>query len=285
MEENIGGLPVETRHLKPVDLDRAISMSIRAAWVAVGLPLLVGCGGFGPLEIEVEPYDFASTLPLANIGTHKVHISNYRKLLDECGPGNENVVKMYERRVADVSDQVRRSGVIWRDFISSVLAEALLRCLEKQPALIPKECRHRMVEMGGSVSRGGRGVVSLQCGESDILPLEVTFRPLDPTERPQSAPVWGTHLATYSNLDKMLDECGPGVQKAQDLAFSKSSDHVWHAFSRIVDDALIRCLKKRNLIPEACRYGMVPVHNEPVRSFEPKVHFRCEEAATDALSH
>ena len=76
----------------------------------------------------------------------------------------------------------------------------------------------------------------------------------------------------------------PGAKRAWRLAV-QSDDDYRDALGRIVDNALVKCLEKRNLIPEACRNRMTPLHNSPVRSFEPKVYFRCGAAATDALPH
>ena len=257
----------------------------RPTLIVLGLLSFAGCGSYrllGPLEIDVRPLDLTRTLPIGGSDTHVAYFSDYRKLIDECGLGIENARKMYKRRVAGVIDRDQR-GEIWRNTISSLLNEAMVECLERQPNLVPKECKHRMVATGGQVSRGSGGV-GLQCGESAILPLEITIKPLDLTNKGMSSKEKGTHMATYSNLDKLLDECGPGVKKARDLAL-QSDDRLWDAFGRIVDNALVKCLEERNLIPAECRYEMVPVHNVPVRSFEPKIRFRCKGAATDALLH
>ncbi len=257
----------------------------RPALVVLGLFSLAGCVGFGPLEIDVTPLDLTLTLPTGS-ATHVAYFSNVDKLIDECGPGMESVEEAYERRLADMVDPDR---IMWayNETIDPVIQDAMMRCLEEQPNLVPKECKHRMVLVRGKNlrSRGGDGVVALQCGESAILPLEVTIKPLDVAHETTSSPIRGTHMATYSNLDKLLDECGPGAKKARDIAFQSKPDDVWDAFGHMVDSALVKCLEKLNLLPEACRHRMIPLHNSPVRSFEPKVHFRCGKAATDALLH
>lgn len=116
---------------------------------------------------------------------------------------------------------------------------------------------------------------NLQCGYSGILPLEIAIKPLHLADEatPQGKP---THMVTYSNLDKLLDECGPGAEKAQTIAWKAGKlDNAWDTLGQIVDDAVAQCLEKRGLMPEACRHGMIPLHNEPVRSFEPEIYFRC----------
>ena len=254
----------------------------RPALIVLGLLSFAGCTGFGPLVIKVKPYNLALTIPPAGSVTHVASFSSYGKLVEECGMGRENARKMYERSVAGITDRDRK-GEVYREMISSVLEEAMAECLERQPNLVPRECKRRMVARGGFTGRGG-GAVAFQCGYSATLPLEVVIRPLDPTGKTKRSPAWGTHLATYSDLDKLLDECGPGAEKARDIAV-QSDDDLWDAFGRIVDNALVKCLEERNLIPAECRYEMVPVHNVPVRSFEPKIRFRCKGAATDALLH
>lgn len=254
----------------------------------LGLFSLAGCGldrMLGPLEIDVTPLDLARVLP-TGVHTHVAYFSNVRKLINECGPGMESVEEAYERRIAGMvdSDKIRQA---YNETIDPMIEDAMIRCLEEQPNLVPKECKHRMVLVRGKNlrARGGDGGVGLQCGESAILPLEVTIKPLDIAHETTSSQGRGTHVAAYSNLDKLLDECGPGAQKAQDVAFQSGLYKVRDTFGRIVDNALVKCLEKRDLIPEACRHRMIPLHNEPVRSFEPKVHFRCEGATTDALLH
>lgn len=259
----------------------------RPTLIVLGLLSFAGCGSYrllGPLEIDVRPLDLTRTLPPIE-HNYVAYFSDYRKLIDECGSGIENARKMYKRRVAGVIDRDQR-GEIWRNTISSLLNEAMVECLERQPNLVPKECKHRMVATGGQVSRGSGGV-GLQCGDSAILPLEVTIKPLDLINKTMSSKEEGTHVATYSNLGKLLDECGPGAKKARDITFQSdiAPDDIWDTFGRIVDNALVKCLEERNLIPEACRHQMITLHDSPVRSFEPKVHFRCGETTTDTRLH
>lgn len=252
----------------------------RPALIVLGLFSLAGCVGFGPLEINVKPLDLTRTLP--PIGNNYVaYFSNVDKLIDECGPGMKSVEEAYERRIADMVDPDKIRWA-YNETIDPVIEDAMMRCLEERPNLVPKECKHRMVLVRGKNlrARGGDGGVGLQCGESAILPLEITIKPLDLAHEITSSQGKGTHLATYSNLGKLLDECGPGAKKARDIAVQSDED-LWDAFGRIVDNALVKCLEKRDLIPEACRHRMISLHDSPVRSFEPKVHFRCEGTTTD----
>ena len=254
----------------------------RPALLALGLFSLVGCVGFGPLEIKVKPRDLTRSLPSIGTVTHTAYFSSFRKLIDECGPGMESVEEAYERRIADMVDPDK---IMWayNETIEPVIEEAMVRCLEQRRHLVPEECRHRMITVGSSYTRGHDGAVALQCGESAILPLELGIEEFAAVGAIKSFQEKATHIAYYSNLDKLLDECGPGAKKARDIAF-QSDDHLWDAFGRIVDHALVECLKKRNLIPEACRHIMTPLHDAPVRSFEPKVHFRCGGSAKGASS-
>jgi len=257
----------------------------RPALVVLGMFSLAGCVGFGPLEIKVKPLDLTRTTPAEGSVTHVAYFSNVDKLIDECGPGMKSVEEAYERRIADMVDPDKIRWA-YNETIDPVIQEAMIKCLEEQPNLVPKECKHRMVLVRGKNlrARGGDGVVALQCGESAILPLEITIKPLDIAHETTSSQGRGTHVITYSNLDKLLDECGPGAKRAWRLAV-QSDDDYRDALGRIVDSALVKCLEKLNLLPEACRHRMILLHNSPVRSFEPKVHFRCGKAATDALLH
>ena len=236
----------------------------------------------------MRPLDFDFALPKVGTVTHVANFSDFVKLLAACGPGMEGVEEAYARRIADMVDMVdmvdpKKIYRAYNETIDPMIEDAMVRCLEEQPDLVPEECKHRMVLVRGRNRRaiGGAGGVTFQCGESAILPLEIAIRPLTLADETPSSRGGGTHMATYSNLDKLLDECGPGAQRAQDLAF-QSDDDLWDAFGRIVDDSLVKCLEKRNLIPEACRQRMTPLHNSP-RSFKPKVRYRCGGAATDAL--
>ena len=258
----------------------------RSALMVLGLFLLAGCGFdrlLGPLEIDVTPLDLTRTLPSA-WRTHVAYFSNVDKLINECGPGMKSVEEAYERRIADMVDPDKIRWT-YNETIDPVIEDAMMRCLEERPDLVPKECKHRMVLVRGKNlrARGGDGGVGLQCGDSAILPLEVRIFPLDPAKKTQFSKIWGTHVATYSDLDKMLDECGPGAERSRHLAV-QSDDDLWDAFGRIVDNALAKCLEERDLIPEACRHRMTPLHDSPVRSFEPRVHFLCGDLANGVLS-
>lgn len=123
----------------------------RPALIVLGLFSLAGCGFdrlVGPLEIQVKPYNLALTIPPAGSATHAASFSNLRKLIEECGAGMESVDEI-ERRVAGITDRDRK-GEIYREMMSSVLEKAMVECLERQPNLVPKECKHRMVAMGGA---------------------------------------------------------------------------------------------------------------------------------------
>lgn len=219
------------------------------------------------------PLDLTRTLPGIVGVTHIASYSSFTKLIDECGPGMESVEEAYERRIADIvdSDKIRWT---YNETVDPVIQEAMIRCLERRQHLVPKECQRRMIVLSNARARSGDGYVGLQCGNSAILPLEVRIFPLDPVKKTKFSKIWGTHMATYSDLDKMLDECGPGAERARHLAVQSGED-LWDAFGRIVDNALAKCLEKRDLIPEACRHRMTPLHDSPVRSFEPRVYFRC----------
>ncbi len=245
---------------------------------------------YGSLSIRVWPFGL-STSGLVELGiTHYATFSNYEKLIDECGPGMEKVKEMHERRIADMvdPDEIKRT---YGKTVAPVIQESMIRCLEKRPALVPKECKRRMIVISSKIMREVYGTVGLQCGESSDLPLEIKMAKLDaadPLRQSWRGPRFEigqldeeqlreepTHIGHYSNLDKLLDECGPGAKKARDIAI-QTNNLMGTTFDRIIADALIECLKKRNLVPSECLDGMVPTLF-PITAgiYVSQVGFRC----------
>ena len=275
-------------------------MSVRPVWASLGLLLLAGCGLdriYGPLEINVRPLNLPMS-GLVPVGvSHRAYFSNHKKLVDEFGPGMEKVEEAYERRIADMVD---REKIVWayQEIVGPAVKESMARFMKEHPAFVPKECKRRMIMLRAAIYRGGDGGITLQCGESFVLPLEVRVEELDAGD-PRRQPWLGsgyemdllgierprkeaTHVAYYSNLDKLLDECGPGAEKAREIADQADIYESRHVFGRLVDDALVECLERRDLVPPECRDGIVPVHNPVLRGLVPEVGFRCGSLTGEA---
>ena len=283
--------------------DIGMAMSVRPVWGVLGLLLLTGCGAdrvFGPLEIEVEPLDLTRRLPQMGV-THTAYINNYGKLFDECGSGIEAVQETYERRVAKLlgpdetgevvhGEEAYGKGTyreqVYQEMVNPMIQEAVAQCMDRRPALVPKECKRRMIVIENRRYKGGDAVLDLQCGESAILPLEINIEELFVADVAMPPRIGITHIAQYSNWEKLLDECGPGAHRTLVIAYYWPGDDIWHTFRRMVEDALVECLEKRNLVPPECRHGLIPItYDEPIKNFiSRQVGFRCDGFAGKASS-